>query len=175
MAVILLGCSSLSNQTDQSVVDDHRRLPLAHAPLISTHMEYYFHPQSNPEKHLDIDRNLPLGKLQLFKANTSYAQRFFFITAGQDRYRIVKGQQYSHLLVKTENNTVIPYLSEDISNDAGLWQIVPSGETGYYYIISDLNGKALSVGKPENMNESITLKELTGSADQKWQLSPVGN
>lgn len=155
--------------------EGNKPVPLMRSPLISTHTEYYLQCKGNPGRQLDVLKGQPLGKLQLWESNTSYAQRFFFITAGQDNYRIVKGQDYTFLLVKPvpEDKTIIPFLSEDKENAAGLWHIIPSGDAGYYYLLSDVDGKALSVRDTEKEKELIVLDKLTGADSQKWQLIPA--
>jgi hypothetical protein len=176
LAAVVFFCSLYAGDLfGKPATEENLSVPLLRSPLLSTHTEYYLQCKSTPGRQLDVLKNQPLGKLQLWESNTSYAQRFFFVTAGQDTYRIVKGQDFFFLLVKPleEDKMIIPFLSEDKESASGLWHIIPSGEAGYYFLLSDVDGKALSVRDSDKEKELIVLEKLTGADSQKWQLIPA--
>lgn len=150
-------------------------LALKQSPRLTTHTEYYFFCKAFPDSCLDVERNLPQGKIWLWKPNTSYAQRFYFTDSDVNGlYFIKKGQHYTFLGSRyaAAENEQIPVLFDNKSDQTVYWRIIPSNENNYYYLTDLVNGKLLTVQEIDGHKEVI-MSKFSGEDNQKWLLEKV--
>ena len=174
LTALTLGSLLAGELFTKAPVIENTIIPLARAPKLSTHTQYYFQPKSSIGMQLDIQKDYALGNVQLWPVNASFAQRFFFSDTSFGRYHIIKGKHLTYLTTELFEDNLSPVMSEKNDSPYALWHVIPSGETDYYYIINDTDGMALT-DNSENQKNEIILDKLTGVECQKWRMLPVHN
>jgi len=176
VVTIILITIHLSAEIPQKARLDAAKVnPIVDCPELMTNTVYYLNCADCGFYNLDLSNNEIDRYLQLWKPNTSLAQRFYLVQASQDSYYIVKAQQDQNLHIIPDPAGEDDHLriGGELNGTTDHWKIVSDSDEGLYYIISEYNGNALTSDAEADHKDQVMAKEYTGSMNQKWRFIPV--
>jgi len=89
---------------------------------------------------------------------------------GPGRYEIVNLKSGKALdMDRNDQTTVIQFSSRGTDNQ--VWEIQPSGDSGFYYLRNAMNGSALEVDGTRN-STPVRAGRFDGGANQQWRFDP---
>jgi len=149
--------------------------PIVDCPELMSNTAYYLNCADCGIYNLDLSNNDIDRYLQLWKPNTSFAQRYYLVQASEDSYYIVKAQHNLHLHIIPDPAGKDNHLriGGELNGTTDHWRIISTSDDDLFYIVSEYNGRALTSDTEADHKDQIMAKDYTGNMNQKWRFIPV--
>jgi len=171
VTVILLSFFLTAGAPQRQQRDAAKAEEIGNCPGLLTNTTYYLNCADCGLYNLDLSNNQIDRYLQLWQPNTSFAQRYYLMEAGEDSYHIRKSQHDLNIHIIPDQSSSYNHvrIGGELNGTTDNWQIKPAATEGLYYIVSENNGRALSSDSAAVAKDQILVKEFTGNSDQQWR------
>jgi hypothetical protein len=175
VTVILLSFSLTAGAVQRQQRNAAKAEEISNCPGLLTNTTYYLNCADCGFYNLDLSNNQIEKYLQLWQPNTSYAQRYYLVEAGEGSYQIIKSQHDLNMHIIPDQSSSYNHvrIGGELNGTTDNWHIKPAATEGLYYIFSEYNNRALCSDSAADAKDQILMKEFTGNSDQQWRFIPV--